>query len=85
MRMRLFEPFCPSEPSEFRPCPVPHITIELRVAERRHNIRSVLRSHRRGADWAGTSPKFLKDSGGILLIRREIVQNSVSNYWQQGE
>ncbi|MGA2769734.1 MAG: hypothetical protein ABSG26_02850 [Bryobacteraceae bacterium] len=31
------------------------------------------------------NPKFLKDSGGILLIRREIAQNSVSNYWQQGE
>jgi hypothetical protein len=30
-------------------------------------------------------PKFLIASDGILLIRREIIQNSVSNYWQQGE
>ena len=30
-------------------------------------------------------PKFLTGSDGILLIRRGIIQSSVSNYWQQGE
>src|ERR1035441_10095265 len=32
-----------------------------------------------------TSPKFLTGSDGILLIRQEIIQSSISNYWQQGE
>src|ERR1035437_3150615 len=31
------------------------------------------------------SPKFLTGSDGILLIRQEIIQSSISNYWQQGE
>ena len=31
------------------------------------------------------NPKFLTGSDGILLIRRGIIQSSVSNYWQQGE
>ncbi len=30
-------------------------------------------------------PKFLMGSDRILLIRREIVQSSVSSYWQQFE
>ena|ERR1035437_10236751 len=30
-------------------------------------------------------PKFLTGSDGILLIRQEIIQSSISNYWQQGE
>src|ERR1035437_2016935 len=30
-------------------------------------------------------PKFLTRSDGILLIRQEIIQSSISNYWQQGE
>jgi hypothetical protein len=33
----------------------------------------------------GARPKFLTGSDGILLIRRGIIQSSVSNYWQQGE
>src|ERR1035437_477600 len=32
-----------------------------------------------------TKPKFLTGSDGILLIRQEIIQSSISNYWQQGE
>jgi hypothetical protein len=32
-----------------------------------------------------SNPKFLTGSDGILLIRQEIIQGSVSNYWQQGE
>src|ERR1035437_7273341 len=31
------------------------------------------------------NPKFLTGSDGILLIRQEIIQSSISNYWQQGE
>ena len=32
-----------------------------------------------------SNPKFLTGSDGVLLIRQEIIQGSVSNYWQQGE
>src|SRR5665647_3133065 len=34
---------------------------------------------------AAVRPKFLTGSDGILLIRQEIIQSSISNYWQQGE
>src|ERR1035437_3193545 len=41
----------------------------------------------RVGNWSavGTKPKFLTGSDGILLIRQEIIQSSISNYWQQGE
>src|ERR1035437_6824013 len=37
------------------------------------------------AEHKAFSPKFLTGSDGILLIRQEIIQSSISNYWQQGE
>ena len=46
---------------------------------------SVLNDARAGALAVPVRPKFLIGSDGILLIHREITQNSLSNYWQQGE
>src|SRR5664280_2546765 len=38
-----------------------------------------------GQAFKNPNPKFLTGSDGILLIRQEIIQSSISNYWQQGE
>src|SRR5450759_785414 len=40
---------------------------------------------RAGHSLIAAKPKFLTGSDGILLIRQEIIQSSISNYWQQGE
>src|ERR1035437_6459735 len=40
-----------------------------------------------GGKWAAVriNPKFLTGSDGILLIRQEIIQISITTYWQKGE
>src|ERR1035437_9746782 len=62
----------------------------LRVRIR--SLRFPLRSRRHCVEWTPSlsktrrlRPKFLTGSDGILLIRQEILQSSISNYWQQRE
>src|ERR1035437_8972808 len=51
----------------------------------RRFVRSQFPTIRRPDIFWCTRPKFLTGSDGILLIRQEIIQSSISNYWQQGE
>src|SRR5450759_1666634 len=72
------EPQVTAKPQLFNPVsPVPkyHCTSFMRLK----NLYIV------NKEAPGTKPKVLTGSDGILLIRQEIIQSSVSNYWQQGE
>src|ERR1035437_8895730 len=80
----VFGPSRPIRPTAWGLLPINALGSGRWVVRRRspHHSREVPIPERSGTAFR---PKFLTGSDGILLIRQEIIQSSISNYWQQGE